>query len=80
VHATPRGVAAAQFFYVGVILNRDLMVRGKKERKKEEGKRKRKRKRKRGREGERGRRRRGEGKEREKEKEELSFEKNLCWH
>jgi len=71
VHAAPRDLAAAQFFYVGAILNRDPTVRGNKERKKEEGKRKRKRKRKRGREGERGRRRRGEGKERQKEKEEL---------
>jgi len=71
VHAAPRGLAAAQLFYVGAILNRDPTVRGKKERNKEEGKRKRKRKRKRGREGERGRRRRGERKEREKEKEEL---------
>jgi len=37
VHAAPRGLAAAQFFYVGAILNRDPTVRGKKERKKEEG-------------------------------------------
>jgi len=34
VHAAPRGLAAAQFFYVGAILNRDPTVRGKEERKK----------------------------------------------
>jgi len=63
VHASQCGLAAAQFFYVGTILNRDLTVTGNKERKKEEGKRKRKRKREK--EEEKGREE-GEGREKVK--------------
>ena len=71
---------AWQFFYIGVTLNRDPTVRGKKEKKRKKGGGERERKREKGMEGEEGRRRWGGGKERKKKKETLRFQKNLWRH